>query len=50
MANDVEGVIRTFNETAAKILGYEPEEVLGKMNIRELYAPGLAAGNRCENP
>ncbi len=40
MGNDLEGVIRTFNETAAKITGYEPEEVLGKMNIRELYAPG----------
>ena len=40
VANDMEGIIRTFNETAAKILGYEPEEVLGKMNIRELYAPG----------
>jgi PAS domain S-box-containing protein len=41
-ANDVEGIVRTFNENAAKILGYEPEEVLGKMNIREIYAPGLA--------
>jgi PAS domain S-box-containing protein len=42
VANDVEGIVRTFNENAAKILGYEPEEVLGKMNIREIYAPGLA--------
>ncbi len=40
VGNDLEGVIRTFNETAAKIMGYEPEEVLGTMNIRELYAPG----------
>jgi PAS domain S-box-containing protein len=40
VAHDMVGVIRTFNETAAKILGYEPEEVLGKMNVRELYAPG----------
>jgi sigma-B regulation protein RsbU (phosphoserine phosphatase) len=40
VAHDMMGVIRTFNETAAKILGYEPEEVFGKMNIRELYAPG----------
>jgi PAS domain S-box-containing protein len=40
VAHDVEGVIRTLNETAAHILGYEPEEVLGKMNIRELYGPG----------
>jgi PAS domain S-box-containing protein len=39
VANDMEGIIRTFNETAAHILGYQPEEVLGQMNIRELYAP-----------
>jgi PAS domain S-box-containing protein len=39
VANDMEGIIRTFNETAAHILGYRPEEVLGKMNIQELYAP-----------
>jgi sigma-B regulation protein RsbU (phosphoserine phosphatase) len=39
VANDMGGVIRTFNETAAHILGYQPEEVLGKMNIRELYMP-----------
>jgi PAS domain S-box-containing protein len=38
VAHDMEGTVRTFNETAAKILGYDPEEVLGKMNIRELYA------------
>jgi PAS domain S-box-containing protein len=42
MGNDVAGIIRTFNETAAKILGYEPEEVIGKMNVRDLYAPGQA--------
>jgi sigma-B regulation protein RsbU (phosphoserine phosphatase) len=40
VAHDMAGVIRTYNETAAKILGYQPEEVLGKMNVRELYAPG----------
>lgn len=40
MANDLEGVVRTFNETAAAILGYTPEEVVGRMNIRDLYAPG----------
>jgi PAS domain S-box-containing protein len=42
VAHDLEGVIRTFNETAAHILGYEPEEVLGRLNIKDLYAPGLA--------
>ncbi|MFZ5450855.1 MAG: GAF domain-containing protein [Thermodesulfobacteriota bacterium] len=40
IANDMEGTIRTFNETAAQILGYEPQEVLGTMNIRDIYAPG----------
>lgn len=40
VANDMEGIIRTFNETAAHILGYEPQEVLGKMNVKHLYAPG----------
>ena len=40
MAHDMGGIVRTFNETAAKILGYEPEEVIGKMNVRDIYAPG----------
>jgi sigma-B regulation protein RsbU (phosphoserine phosphatase) len=40
VAHDTARIIRTFNETAAKILGYESEEVLGQMNISELYAPG----------
>jgi PAS domain S-box-containing protein len=39
VAHDTTRIIRTFNETAAKILGYEPEEVLGQMNIEELYGP-----------
>uniref|UniRef100_A0A7C3V8E1 histidine kinase n=1 Tax=Desulfobacca acetoxidans TaxID=60893 RepID=A0A7C3V8E1_9BACT len=42
VAYDVAGTIFTFNETAARILGYEPEEVIGRMNIRELLAPGEA--------
>ena len=50
VAHDMAGTIITFNETAARILGYEPEEVIGKMNIRELYGPGQAAGNRGKNP
>ncbi|MBM4294725.1 MAG: PAS domain S-box protein, partial [Deltaproteobacteria bacterium] len=39
---NMEGKIITFNETAAKILGYEPEEVMGKMNAKELFGPGQA--------
>ncbi|HSO72514.1 MAG TPA: GAF domain-containing protein, partial [Thermodesulfobacteriota bacterium] len=42
VAHDLAGTVRTINETAAKILGYDPEEVLGKMHIKELYAPSLA--------
>ncbi|MFZ2089572.1 MAG: GAF domain-containing protein, partial [Desulfobaccales bacterium] len=42
LAYDTVGTLFTFNETAARILGYEPEEVIGKMNIRELFAPGQA--------
>jgi PAS domain S-box-containing protein len=41
-AHDMAGTIFTFNETAARILGYEPDEVVGKKNIRELYVPGQA--------
>jgi len=42
LAYDMAGTIFIFNDTAARILGYEPEDVIGKMNIRELYAPGQA--------
>ena len=42
LAHDMAGTIFIFNDTAARILGYDPEEVIGKMNIRELYAPGQA--------
>ena len=42
MAYDMAGILLLFNDTAARILGYEPEEVIGKMNVRELYAPGQA--------
>jgi PAS domain S-box-containing protein len=42
VANDLEGNIVTFNETAAKILGYDLKEVVGKMNVKELYPPNMA--------
>jgi phosphoserine phosphatase RsbU/P len=42
LAYDMAGTIFLFNETAARILGYDPEDVIGKMNVRELYAPGQA--------
>lgn len=42
IANDLKGNIFIFNETAAKIFGYQPEDVVGKMNVRELYPPSVA--------
>ncbi|WP_449244443.1 GAF domain-containing protein [Desulfobacca acetoxidans] len=42
VASDMEGTIRTFNKPAAKIFGYDPEEVLNKMNLREFYPSNLA--------
>ena len=41
ISNDMQGNILTFNNTAANMLGYSPEEVLGKINVRELYPPGV---------
>lgn len=42
VANDFKGNIFIFNETAARILGYKPEEVMGKIHVSELYPPGGA--------
>jgi PAS domain S-box-containing protein len=42
IANDLKGNIFIFNATAAKIFGYQPEDVVGKMNVRELYPPSMA--------
>jgi PAS domain S-box-containing protein len=42
VVNDLAGNILIFNEGAAKILGYAPEEVIGKVNVSELYPPRLA--------
>jgi len=37
---DLEGVIETYNEGAAEIFGYTPEEVIGKKRV-SLFSPGL---------
>lgn len=37
---DLEGVIRTYNEGAAEIFGYAPDEVIGKKRV-SLFSPGL---------
>jgi PAS domain S-box-containing protein len=42
IANDREGNILIFNEGAEKILGYSREEVVGKINVRDIYPPGEA--------
>jgi PAS domain S-box-containing protein len=42
IANDMNGNILIFNEGAANILGYEQEEVIGKLKVSRLYPPGLA--------
>ena len=39
---DVKGNILIFNRGAEDILGYRAEEVVGKMNIRNIYPPGVA--------
>lgn len=42
IVTDMNGDILIFNKGAERILGYQAEEVVGKMNIREIYAPGVA--------
>lgn len=42
IACDMKGTIILFNEGAEKITGYKAEEVIGKMNIINLYEPGGA--------
>jgi PAS domain S-box-containing protein len=42
IANDRAGNIVLFNENAARILGYAPDEVIGKLNVKDLYPAGLA--------
>ncbi|MCK5551589.1 MAG: PAS domain S-box protein, partial [Deltaproteobacteria bacterium] len=42
IVTDLKGNILIFNTGAERILGYQSEEVIGKMNIRELYPPGVA--------
>jgi PAS domain S-box-containing protein len=42
VANDTTGTVHIFNENAARILGYRPEEVIGKLNVRVLYPKGVA--------
>jgi PAS domain S-box-containing protein len=42
VSGDLRGTVMIFNRAAARIFGYAPEEVIGKMNIENLYPPGVA--------
>ncbi|MDD2901631.1 MAG: PAS domain S-box protein [Syntrophales bacterium] len=42
IANDLEGNVLIFNQGASKILGYTPEEVIGKIKVSQLYPPNQA--------
>lgn len=42
IATDKRGNIITFNQGAERIFGYSRDEVVGKMDIRSLYPPGIA--------
>ncbi|MBM4389037.1 MAG: PAS domain-containing protein, partial [Deltaproteobacteria bacterium] len=39
---DMQGNVLIFNKGAENMLGYRAEEVVGKMNIRGIYPPGVA--------
>jgi two-component system NtrC family sensor kinase len=41
IVTDMKGNILIFNRGAENILGYKAEEVVGKMNIRSIYEPGV---------
>jgi two-component system NtrC family sensor kinase len=42
IVTDMKGDILIFNKGAENLLGYKSEEVVGKMNIRSIYQPGVA--------
>jgi PAS domain S-box-containing protein len=42
VSGDLRGTVMIFNRAAARIFGYSPDEVIGKLNIENLYPPGVA--------
>jgi two-component system, NtrC family, sensor kinase len=42
IVNDMMGNVLVFNEGASRILGYEPEEVIGKIKVSRLYPERFA--------
>ncbi len=39
MAADMEGTIILFNEAAARLTGWNPDDAVGRKNVKELYPP-----------
>ncbi|HKQ68667.1 MAG TPA: PAS domain S-box protein [Polyangiaceae bacterium] len=42
VAADMRGRVLLFNRAAERCYGYPPEEVVGKINVSQLYPPGVA--------
>ena len=42
MSSDLKGTLILWNKGAERILGYKSEEIIGKMDIRNIYPPGMA--------
>ena len=42
IAANMRGTILLFNQGAERICGYKASEVIGRMSVRKLYAPGIA--------
>jgi PAS domain S-box-containing protein len=39
---DLDGTLRLFNRAAGRVFGYTPADVIGRMNVEQLYPPGVA--------
>lgn len=39
---DLDGTVRLFNRAAARVFGYVPSDVIGKLNVEALYPAGVA--------
>jgi PAS domain S-box-containing protein len=42
LSADMEGTVLLFNRAAERVSGYEAREVVGRMNVRDIYPPGYA--------
>jgi PAS domain S-box-containing protein len=42
VSSDMNGRVLLFNRAAARIFGYEPTDVIGKLNVKLLYPEGVA--------